>query len=227
VLIYPAVDIQLGRVARGPAAASANPLTLAARFVAEGAAWLHLVDLDRARSTGRDNDSIVHQITHQVSASVQMGGLLRTAAQARAALALGATRVVAAAAMAPRDLEELVAGAGAACVALGLDVRGGHMVGRTGRETEPDLAASLQRARALGIKTVVYRDLERDGELRGPDLAGARRLAGCCDELVLAGGVASLDDVAAAHQAGVNGLIIGRALLEGRFTVQEAIAWAR
>ncbi|HEX9581859.1 MAG TPA: HisA/HisF-related TIM barrel protein [Gemmatimonadales bacterium] len=220
VLIYPAVDIQQGRVARGPAASPlADPLATVQRFLAEGAGWIHVVDLDRARQTGRENDEVVRAIAHEAAGQVQVGGLLGRAAQVRAALALGAARAVATAAIDPAELAEVVGEFGSERLALGIDARDGHLTS--------EAPGMLQRAATLGIDTVIYRDVGRDGALNGPDVEGARRLVGRCAKVVLAGGVGGLRDIADARAAGLDGLIIGRALLEGRFTLVEALSWAR
>lgn len=229
--IYPAIDIQGGRVARSPGEASparwpTDPLALAEQLVARGAPWLHLVDLDRAFGSG-DNDAQLERIARLAGVRVQMGGLLSGADDVTRAFALGASRVVVStAALAdPGVVDAIVARHAPPGLAASVDVRLGRAV-RRGAEAPLDLSPAdlVARAVAAGIGVVVHRDLERDGTLAGPDLEGARRLNRLGAEIILAGGIASPAHLAAARDAGLGGVIVGRALLEGRITLEEALA---
>ncbi len=220
--IYPAIDITRGKVAH----LSEDPAIVAERFLAEGATWLHVVDMDRAFETGGDNTAHVRRIALLPGASVQLGGLLRTTEQVRRGMDAGAARVVAATAVLidPPLLESLMTAAGSGRLAVAIDVRRGSPVLRGSnaplRETAADLA---QRARAAGVETIVYRDVERDGQLAGFDADGAAALLPAGARVIVSGGGASLGDVRSARVAGLAGAIIGRALYEGRFTLREAI----
>jgi len=224
VQLYPAIDIQGGRVARstGPA----DPLAWAGHLVACGATWLHVVDLDRAFGAG-ENDALVRDITRLAGVPVQLGGLLATPEDVDRAFALGATRVVVgtAALADPSITETIVSRHAGSRLAGSVDVRRGRAV-RHG--ASPPLSQSpadlVTRAVAAGITVVVYRDLERDGTLAGPDLEGAARLNGLGAEIILAGGIASQAHLLAARDAGLAGAILGRALIEGTITVEEALA---
>jgi phosphoribosylformimino-5-aminoimidazole carboxamide ribonucleotide (ProFAR) isomerase len=227
VQIYPAVDIQDRRVARGPASFPPDPVACARRFQEAGAQWIHVADLDRAYGTGRDNGETLREMARLGGVKVQAGGLLRAAVDVRETLSVGATRAVAAAAMPHEDLAAVVRAFGAERIALGIDVREGTIFGTDVEATGPAVHHVLRRAGELGVRTVVYRNLTKDGRLEGADLVGAARLVPLCDEVLLAGGVASREEILAARSAGLAGLIVGRALLEGRFTLEDAIAWAR
>jgi phosphoribosylformimino-5-aminoimidazole carboxamide ribotide isomerase len=228
VQIYPAVDIKEGRVARGPTAFNADPVACAKQFLVDGASWIHVVDLDRAHGTGRDNAEAVREICGLAGVRVQVGGLLRSADAVRLTLSLGATRAVASGTMPLAECEELVREFGPARIALGIDVhRGTPSRPRGGDALQGDVEEAVERSRRLGIRTVIYRDLDSDGELQGADLEGAAGLVGRCGEVVLAGGVSSRAEIAAACRAGLAGVIVGRALIEGRFTLREALAWAQ
>jgi phosphoribosylformimino-5-aminoimidazole carboxamide ribotide isomerase len=199
---------------------------LAEEFLARGARWLHVVDLDRAFGAG-DNDTLLRRIGGIVGVRVQMGGLLANADDVTRAFALGASRaVVSTAALADAAvLGRITAQHAPDRLAASVDVR----LGRTALRGAPaPLALSpadlVARAVAAGIAVVVFRDLERDGTLSGPDLDGAARLTGLGAEIVVAGGIGSRAHLLAARDAGLAGAIVGRALLEGTITLEEALA---
>lgn len=190
--------------------------------------WIHVVDMDRALGTGRDNDDLLGRVAGVPGVRIQIGGRLRTMEDARRAMSLGAARAVVAASVAPPVLQSMVLEFGAERLALGIDVRQGELLDAgTAERSAAELEDVVERARTMGIRAVIYRDLDRDGRLAGADLEGAARLRPLCDEVILAGGVAGREDVIAARERGMAGVIVGRALIEGRFTLEDAIAWAR
>ncbi len=235
--LYPAVDVQGGRVVRlrqGAAdqatAYDADPLTALERIVRAGARWVHFVDLDRA--LGRGSNRAVARAFLAAAAPplrVQAGGGLRTEDAIDEMLAWGAARVVIGtkAATDPALVERLLARHGAERLAVGIDARDGRVAVRGWTEvfdlTPVELAT---RVLGQGARTVIYTDVARDGMLAGPDLAGARVLAALDPglEVIASGGVASLDDLRAVRAAGLGGAIVGRALYEGKFTLAEALA---
>lgn len=222
--VYPAIDIQGGRIARS--AHQADPVAWAERLVAHGAGWLHVVDLDRAYGTG-ENDALVRRIARLAGVPVQMGGLLTTPDDVSRAFELGASRaVMGTAALADASVTEAIVSRHAAGrLAASVDVQRGRVALRGA--PAPSKLSPLElvaRAVAAGVTVVVYRDLERDGTLAGPDVEGAARLTGQGAEIILAGGVASRAHLVAAREAGLAGAILGRALLEGTITVEEALA---
>ncbi|MBI4502644.1 MAG: 1-(5-phosphoribosyl)-5-((5-phosphoribosylamino)methylideneamino)imidazole-4-carboxamide isomerase [Gemmatimonadetes bacterium] len=228
--IYPAIDITRGKAAHLFQGVTDDPLAIAERFLADGGGWLHLVDLDRAFQTGGDNTSAIRTIARLPGARVQLGGLLRTVEEVERGIDAGASRVVVATA-ALLDLpllRSLLQAAGTGRLATAIDVRQGRPVlrGTTGplQETAPDLAVRAQEA---GVQTILYRDLDRDGQLAGLDLAGAAALLPLGADVIVAGGGSSLEELGAARAAGLRGAVVGRALYEGRFTVAEAIACSR
>jgi phosphoribosylformimino-5-aminoimidazole carboxamide ribonucleotide (ProFAR) isomerase len=226
VELYPAIDVQGGRVARAPAA-DADPLAALERYQRAGARWIHFVDLDRAYDRG-DNGAVTRAVLAAARVPVQIGGGVATEAGIAELVAWGAARVVVGpAAAADRALvDRLLARHGADRLALGIDAKGGRLAPRaSGPHPAPDIAVSdlAQRLRAQGARTVVYTDVARDGALGGPDLAGARAL-GTGLEVIVSGGIASLDDLRAVRAAGLSGAIVGRALHEARFTLTEALA---
>ena len=227
--IYPAIDIKRGKTAYLLNGTAGDPVQIADGFRSSGASWLHVVDLDQAFETGGDNTSHIESIARIPGVSVQLGGRLRTVDQVRRGLQAGASRVVAAtsALLDAVLLDALVREAGAGRIAVSIDVRQGQPVLRGTnaplRESAADLAV---RARTAGVETIVYRDLDRDGQLAGFDVAGPAALPSP-GSVIVAGGGSSLADIQAARRAGVAGAIIGRALYDGRFTLGEAIACSR
>ncbi len=224
--LYPAIDVQGGRVARAPAA-DADPLAALERYQRAGARWIHFVDLDRAYARG-DNGAVTRAVLAAARVPVQIGGGVATEAGIDELVAWGAARVVVGpAAAADRAMvDRLLARHGADRLALGIDAKGGRLAPRaSGPHAAPDIAVSdlAQRLRAQGARTVVYTDVTRDGALGGPDLAGARALGNGL-EVIVSGGIASLDDLRAVRAAGLSGAIVGRALHEARFTLTEALA---
>lgn len=226
--LYPAVDILDGRVARARGELT-DPLAALQAFTAAGARWIHLVDMDRA--FGRPNNlplmtAVLAAATGGVR--VQVGGGLASETDIDRMFALGASRVVIGArgAVDQALVERLLARHGPHRLAVGIDAKQGRVAPRgDGGETmnilARDLAASVAR---LGIHTLVYNDVSRDGMLGGPDVDGGRQLAALGLDVIVSGGVGSLDDLRAVRAARLAGACVGRALYDGRFTVAEALA---
>jgi len=232
VELYPAVDVQGGRVVRlrqGAADQATvfgdDPVAVAAGFARAGARWVHFVDLDRAFGRG-DNRELARRLLAAASVLVQVGGGLRSEDAIDEMLAWGAARVVIGtkAATDPALVDRLLARHGAARLAVGIDARNGQVAVRGWTEVFDLTAGALaERVRAQGARTVIYTDVARDGMLAGPDIAGARALAALGLDVIASGGVASLDDLRGVRAAGLAGAIVGRALYEGRFTLPEAL----
>jgi phosphoribosylformimino-5-aminoimidazole carboxamide ribonucleotide (ProFAR) isomerase len=226
VELYPAVDVRGGRVARS--ASAQDPVAVAQRFARDGARWVHFVDLDRALGTG-ENRELARRFLTGAGLSVQVGGGLDTEAGIAEVLGWGASRAVigAAAATDAGLVARLLAHHGADQLAVGIDVRDGRVAARGGRSTAVFAISPVElagRVLALGARTVIYADAARDGMLAGPDVDGARAIAALGMDVIVSGGVASLDDLRRARDAGLAGAIVGRALHEGRFTVAAALA---
>lgn len=234
--LYPAVDVQGGRLARGgsgdaahpspPSVAPRDPVAVARQLARDGARWVHFVDLDRAYGRG-DNRALAQRFLAEAGLRVQVGGALASAAAIAEMLAWGATRVVigAAAAADPELVAELLGRHGPARLAVGIDAREGRVAPRGSGTTLTLTPLELaRRVWAQGARTVIYTDATRDGTLAGPDLDGARAIAALGLDVIASGGVRSLDDLHRAREAGLAGAIVGRALHEGRFTLAEALA---
>ncbi|HWC74743.1 MAG TPA: HisA/HisF-related TIM barrel protein [Gemmatimonadales bacterium] len=223
--LYPAVDIEGGRVARAQGRA-VEPLIALDEFTRAGARWIHLVDMDRAY--GRtDNHELIAQVLAAATVRVQVGGGLFREIDIDQMFTLGATRVV----IGPRGaidaalVERLLARHGATRLAVGIDAKQGRVAPRGTQDllelTAMELARRVTRA---GIRTIIYNEVTRDGALTGPDIGGASAIAQLGADVIVSGGVGSLDDLRAARAAGLAGACVGRALYDGRFTVAEALA---
>jgi phosphoribosylformimino-5-aminoimidazole carboxamide ribotide isomerase len=233
VQIYPAVDIKGGRVARALEGEDArdtfygsDPLAQAGEFVSQGARWLHVVDMDRALQTGRDNSAAIDAIAALKGVEIQLGGNICSEAWVRDAVATGASRIVlgTAAALTPDLFRTLVRRVGAKRCGLAIDTRNGAVVLRGSTEVPTRKVEDLVlMARDEGVTTIIYRDIERDGTAHGADVRGAGRVAALDVDVIVAGGVAGLSDVHAARSAGLAGVIVGRALYEGSFSLREAL----
>ena len=224
--LYPAVDIEGGRVARAHGSLT-DPLEALAEFTRAGARWIHLVDMDRAY--GRtDNHELIEAVLRAARVRVQVGGGLSTEIDIDHMVTLGATRVVMGARGAVDSglVERLMARHGADRLAVGIDAKAGRVAPRgTGAELLAITAQDLtMRVAGLGARTVIYNEVTRDGMLQGPDIEGAKSLAAAGVEVIVSGGVGSLEHLRAVKAARLAGACVGRALYDGKFTVREALA---
>lgn len=197
----------------------------------EGARWIHVVDLDRAFGTGSNSD-VVRALVHHLGsrAQVQIGGGFRTLDLVRSAVEIGAARVVigTAAVMNQDFIPAAIEAVGPGRLGVAIDVRGEYVAVRGWTEMSGRRAHDLARdVVQQGIDTLVYTDIDRDGMLGGPDLSGATALQDLGARVIISGGVASLADIQNACAAGLAGLIVGRALYEGRVNLAQAIEAAR
>ncbi|UCD23177.1 MAG: 1-(5-phosphoribosyl)-5-[(5-phosphoribosylamino)methylideneamino] imidazole-4-carboxamide isomerase [Gemmatimonadota bacterium] len=235
--LYPAIDLKGGRVVRWlegevtrETVYSDDPLDRARYFIDQGAEWLHVVDMDKAFGTGGSNLDLIHAIAQLDDVSVQVGGNIDSVQWAREAVAAGAKRVVlgTAAALDAGLFQALVREVDPERCALALDTRDGKVALRGLDRSVGQRSEDIVRdARDVGVRTVVYRDLARDGLVIGADVAGAATVQALGVDVIVAGGVAGLYDIESAAQCGLAGVIVGRALYEGRFTLREALACSR
>ncbi len=238
--IYPAIDLRRGRVVRleygdpdRQTVFSDDPVVVAQNWIAQGATWLHVVNLDGAfAEAGRDNWDNLPRLA-ALGAAVQFGGGLRQMADVDRALDLGASRVIlgTAAAEQPALVARAVERYGAHRIVAGLDARDGQIKIRGWRSQAAFSALELARRMAdLGLRTAVHTDIGRDGVLTGVNVAASAELARSSGlEVIASGGAAALDDVrraVALASEGLGGLIIGRALYDGRIDLAQAIAIA-
>jgi phosphoribosylformimino-5-aminoimidazole carboxamide ribotide isomerase len=237
VIVYPAIDILEGkavRLARGDFEARTeyddDPLDAARRWVAEGARILHVVDLDGARRGSPANLDHIERIAHEVDVPIQVGGGLRSVEAVRDAVAAGAARVVlGTAALTDVDFLDEVVAEHVDRVVVSVDVRDGRLATAGWVEqTEIPAEVVFERLARRGVRSFVYSNIERDGMLSGPDLDEVLRVAAAVrGRFLYSGGIGSLSDfeaLAGLRQVNLAGVIVGKALYEGRFTVAEAQA---
>ncbi len=194
-----------------------DPVALARSYAETGAAWIHLVDLDGAR-TGELRPALVRSVAEAVAPSlVQASGGIRSGADAQALLEAGAARVVigTAAWASPEAVELLVEELGTRLV-VALDVREGRVAaaGWT-RSTGISIADAAARCALVGVARVLCTAIDRDGTLTGPDLALLSRVVGAGVLVLAAGGIRSEADLEALGEVGVEAAVVGRAILEG------------
>lgn len=235
MIIYPAIDLRGGRVVRlqqgdpdRQTTYSDDPVAVAKRWQAAGAEWLHVVNLDGAFQDANDTLAILAKLA-AVGLKIQFGGGIRTLDDAALALERGASRVVLGTAVVqnPDLVDAFVARWDAEHLTIALDARGDR-VATHGWQTESTWTpADLGRELAgRGAIHALYTDVARDGELEGVNVAGTVALAEATGLHVIAsGGVATLDDIRALLATGkVAGAITGKALYEGVFQLEEALA---
>lgn len=232
VTLMPAIDLRGGRVVRlsqgdyeRETAYGTDPVEIAQQFVADGATWIHVVDLDAARGDGPINRPVIAKIAAAVAAgaAVQTGGGVRTLDDAIALAAHGVSRVVmgSAAVRSPELVSEV---AGVLAVAVGLDHRNG-VVATDGWMSTSSLSVAEALTLFPSASAFVITDIARDGMLNGPDIKGLSKAVNSTDIPVIAsGGVSNLDDIRdLAHIDGLWGIITGRAVYEGHLSVAEAV----
>ena len=233
VVVIPAIDILGGRCVRlvrgdfeHPKVYSDDPADVAEEFAKAGAEHVHVVDLDAARGSG-DNRSVIHSILRRKDLKVQVAGGVRTGETVDGWLTAGAHAVVmgTAAVRDPRLLERCARRYPTQVLAA-LDVRNDQAAVSGWTETEPVMiGAILGRWDSLPLAGVVLTAIDQDGTLEGPDLKTlARARAMTSLTLQYSGGVTSLDDIGRVAAAGAQAVIIGKALYEGKFTLEEALA---
>ncbi len=232
--IFPAIDIKGGecvRLVKGEYSTAhkvaENPLETARSFEAAGAEWIHMVDLDGAKDGAPANSDIFVRVANETGLKVEVGGGIRTMDAAEYYLLRGVSRVIlgSAAVNDPEFVKAAVARYGGK-IAVGIDARDGMVAAEGWLDTSKvyftDLAAEMEK---IGVETVIFTDISRDGTLSGPNLAQLRELnaAVSCD-VIASGGVSGIGDIIALRDEGLYGAIAGKALYSGALRLDEAIA---
>jgi len=208
-----------------------DPLATAAIFREAGAELMHVVDLDGAKSGERKNAAIVKSLCESSGLKVELGGGLRTMADLEEMDALGVWRMIigSAAVSDPDFVAAAVARFGSERIAVGIDALDGRV--RTHGWVEDsgvDAFAFAEKMATLGVGTIIFTDISRDGTLAGPPIEALTRLcAGIPCGIVASGGVSCIEDIAAIKQAGASGAIIGKAFYAGAIDLTAAVKLAR
>jgi 1-(5-phosphoribosyl)-5-[(5-phosphoribosylamino)methylideneamino] imidazole-4-carboxamide isomerase/N-(5'phosphoribosyl)anthranilate isomerase len=231
--LLPAVDVADGqavRLVQGAAGSETDygdPLDAALQWQRQGAEWIHLVDLDAAFGRG-SNALLLADVVRKLDVAVELSGGIRDDASLQSALSTGAARInLGTAALENPEWCDRVCGEYGDRVAVGLDVRGHQLAARGWTREGGDLFEVLERLERAGCARYVVTDVLRDGTLTGPNLTLLLEVCGRTKKPVVAsGGVSKLDDLrqlAALEPAGLEGVIVGKAIYSGAFTVEEAL----
>ncbi len=234
--IYPAIDLRNGRVVRlqygDPAKQttfSDDPVAMGQKWIDDGAKWLHIVNLDGAfDEKGTANWQILPRLA-QLEAKFQFGGGLRTLADVARVLDAGINRAIlgTAAIENPDLVAQAVAQFGPERVAVGIDARDGAVKTRGWlKETAVSPRQLARQMKNLGVQTIIYTDISRDGVLTGVNVDATAQLAQASGlQVIASGGVASLDDIRRCHALagqGIVGVITGRAIYDGKIDLKKA-----
>jgi 1-(5-phosphoribosyl)-5-[(5-phosphoribosylamino)methylideneamino] imidazole-4-carboxamide isomerase/N-(5'phosphoribosyl)anthranilate isomerase len=234
LVLLPAVDVADGQAVRlvqgaaGSETTYGDPLTAALAWQEAGAQWIHLVDLDAAFGRG-SNRALLEKVVDRLDVAVELSGGIRDDASLAAALGTGCARVnIGTAALENPPWCRAAIAAHGDRIAVGLDVRGTTLAARGWTQEGGELFEVLARLDADGCARYVVTDVTKDGTLRGPNLELLRSVCAATDKPVVAsGGVSSLADlqaIAALVPLGVEGVIVGKALYAGAFTLEQALA---
>lgn len=232
--ILPAIDLRGGKcvnlvqgIAEQETVFSDAPVEMALRWQAEGAEYLHLVDLDGAFQNESENLHIVGEIVDALDIPAQLGGGIRDMARLDAVLALGVDRAIlgTVALKQPDFVKEACAKYGGR-IAVGIDAKDGMVATEGWLEVSQKSAVEFAQEMSE-VQTLIYTDIKSDGMLKGPNVdATADIIKAVPANVIASGGVTSLTDIATLKQIGASGAIIGRALYTGDLTLHDAIAAA-
>ena len=235
--VIPAIDLKNGRCVRLTQGRKAdatvydeNPVAVAQSFAAAGAEMIHVVDLDGAFQGGESrNREVLAKILEAVDVPIEFGGGIRSREEVQQLCDLGVARVVlgTVAAESPAHLREFVARFSSQ-ICVGIDARDGHVMTRGWETATRVMAVELARVVAgCGVERVVYTDIARDGMLTGPNVEQTLAVVRAANVRVTAsGGVSSLDDIKRLRDSGeplLDSVIVGKALYEGKFKLEEAL----
>src|SRR4051794_8569050 len=232
--LFPAIDIRDGRCVRlhqGDYAQEtvydADPVAVARSFDASGVAWIHVVDLDAARTGEQTSRALIGRIASSVKAKVETGGGVRTVRDIHQLLDLGIARVVlGTAAMRDPALARKAGRGHPGAIAVGLDTRHGEVAVAGWTEATGEQAIDvLPRFEDAGVAALIVTEISRDATMEGPDVGAYEKLCAATSIPVIAsGGVGTLDHLRTLTRLPLEGGIVGKAIYERRFTVEEALA---
>ena len=232
--LYPAIDIRGGQCVRltqglfdQAKVYAADPAEVAKLWKSQGASWLHLVDLDGALAGRSVNEGVIQRIIRETDLPVELGGGIRTLEAAGRMLDLGVSRVIIGtkAAKEPEFMKELVDRFGPEAIVAGVDAKNGQVAVEGWETLSSRTALSLcMTMKEMGIRHIVYTDISRDGTLTGPNVEATRELTQKTGlDVIVSGGVSSMEDLRSLSEAGIRGAIIGKALYEKKIRLSEAI----
>ena len=230
--LYPAIDmldgnaVRLRQGRRDDVTIFGNPVDLAAKWREQGATYLHLVDLTAAFDGQTKHLPLIREVIRAFGGNVELGGGLRTMADIALRIEAGVTRcIIGTAAIEHPELVKEACRVFPGQIAVGLDAKDGFVATRGWVETSALTAAEVAlRMRDMGVSTLIYTDISRDGMMQGPNFAATQRLIDKTQmDIIGSGGVSSIDDLLKLQEIGCAGAILGRAMYEGAFTVPDAL----
>ena len=228
--LYPAIDmldgnaVRLRQGRRDDVTIFGNPVDLAAKWREQGATYLHLVDLTAAFDGQTKHLPLIREVIRAFGGNVELGGGLRTMADIALRIEAGVTRcIIGTAAIEHPELVKEACRAFPGQIAVGLDAKDGFVATRGWVETSALTAAEVA-LRDMGVTTLIYTDISRDGMMQGPNFAATKRLIDKTQmDIIGSGGVSSISDLLKLQEIGCAGAILGRAMYEGAFTVPDAL----
>ncbi|MEH6953616.1 1-(5-phosphoribosyl)-5-[(5-phosphoribosylamino)methylideneamino]imidazole-4-carboxamide isomerase [Neobacillus drentensis] len=234
--IYPAIDMRGGNCVRllqgdydQETVYGNSPFDMAKSFAADGAEWIHMVDLDGAKDGKRVNDRFVIEAAQKLQVNIQIGGGIRSEEDIVHYLENGVDRVIigSIAVSKPEFAIEMIKKYGGK-IAVGIDAKNGYVATHGWLDTSELKAVDLgKRFAEAGAETFIFTDIATDGTLAGPNIAAVCEMAEVTGKNVIAsGGVSSLADLKAIAANRIQGAIVGKALYENRFSLKEALALA-
>jgi phosphoribosylformimino-5-aminoimidazole carboxamide ribotide isomerase len=235
-IVYPAIDLRNGKVVRlkegdpnRMTSYSDDPAQIASQWLSAGATWLHVVNLDGAFGESDSANQIAVKSILKLGARVQFGGGLRSLNAIEKVFEMGVSRAVLGtiAIEEPQIVKDAIQKFGAEKIAVGIDARDGFVSVRGWKDDSKILATDLAlQMRTFGLDTVIFTDIRRDGLGSGLNIESTRELADVSGlDVIASGGVHTIDDVIAACDAKLSGVIIGRALYEGTIDLGKALSF--
>lgn len=232
--LYPAIDLKDGQCVRlkqglfdQVKSYSDTPAEVARLWESQGGRFLHLVDLDGALKGRSVNAACIREIVEAVSIPVELGGGIRSLSDMEEIFDLGVYRVILGtkAVQEPELLAQAVKEFGSEHIAAGIDARDGYVAIQgwetVSERTAVDLALQMKD---MGIRTIIYTDISRDGMLTGPNVEATRQMMKQTGlDVIASGGMSCMEDLERLHTAGISGAIIGKALYEKRIDLREAV----
>lgn len=231
--IYPAIDIKNGQCVRlkqgrfdDMTVYGNDPLGIARKFVAAGATYLHVVDLDGARMGAGYNQDVIKKIIDTFNVPVQTGGGIRTMRDIEERIAIGVSRVIlgTTAVSNPEIVKEAVKIYGEK-IAVGIDAVNGR-VAIQGWEKVSEVSAMelCKQMKNFGVKTIIYTDITKDGMMVGPNIESTKEIIDATGvNIIASGGIAAMMDIEKADQIGSHGVIIGKAIYQGALNLSDVI----
>jgi phosphoribosylformimino-5-aminoimidazole carboxamide ribotide isomerase len=231
--VIPAIDIMGGSVVRlvkgnlaDKVVYSSDPVAIAKKWEAAGADMIHVVDLDAAISSGNNTD-VIHKIAESVKISVQAAGGIRSQDAAEAMLSKVARIVIGTMAYSDQDTVRKLAKKNPGRIVVSIDQSGGTVMVKGWKESAGvKVADAIAQFKSIGIEEFLLTSIERDGTLEGPDIQTLADAAGSGAEIIASGGIASIEDVIKVRCAGCASVILGKAMYDGKVSVERAKAMA-